>query len=318
MKYLFLSLLTIVSFWLAGQNMPNPEVKVKTGQVFINKKLSFYYENDKNGNMIFSKNDGANGPITMLSVSEFDSLNREIRVFFAHSNIGFSLSETVYEANQIKEYSYSSDSETMKSFDRELLSKINSSSQFLELDAVKDLLKGDKHLTKISILDSAKKVSEEYYISKEGDTTSINFHRYDSKNNEVFFHYGTINSERWTWDIYKIYDHNANLIKSYRVSSEKGINDTTEVYNYIYDSENRIISRNYYYKREFRNKTNFIYNPQGRVAEERFYEGDEAEIDVEVFYYYDKKGNLVKKIANDFRKPEKERKEIKTFKLTYW
>ncbi len=67
MKGLLIIILITSHFCLLGQDIKSEKI-VKTGKVFTNHKLSYYYENDKRGNTIFTKNDGMNGPITMLFV----------------------------------------------------------------------------------------------------------------------------------------------------------------------------------------------------------------------------------------------------------
>lgn len=318
-KCLFTSILFFLQFRLAGQNgKPFSNKIIKAGQVYTNHNLTLWYENDKNGNMIFSKNDGMNGDITMLFVSEYDSLNRETRIFFAHSNLGFSLSEKIYEPNKIYYYEYKVETDTLSSFDRETLNKVNSQFEFLQLNAIKILLKGKKQLTEVEILDSVKNVMTEIYFSEIGDTSSINSYVYNTLNKEIAFHYGLRGNEPWIWDIYYLYDNNSNKIKSIRLSSENGVKDTTEVYTYHYNSQNILVSKEYCNKRKFINKTDYFYNNKGQIIEERFYETEESILDVTTSYKYDKNGNFYKKVQRDFRQPKKDRKNVFIYKVSYW
>jgi hypothetical protein len=318
-KYTITILLTLLQFGLMGQNQkPGTKKIIKTGQIFTNKKLSFYYENDKNGNTIFSKNDGMNGDITMLFISEYDSLNRETRIFFAHSNIGFSLSEKVYDSTKIYHYEYEGEKDTINSFERDTLNKIDSQLEFLQLNAIKSLLKSKRQLKEIELVDSMGNVITEIYFSENGDTSSINSHVYDSNNKEIIFHYGLRNKEPWVWDIYYLYDNSFNKIKSIRLSSKNGIKDTTEVYTYHYNSQNLLFSEDYYNKKQFINKTDCFYNKNQKIIEEHFYEGEEFVLDVKTNYKYDKDGNLIKKVQKDYRQQKKDRKNIYTYKLRYW
>ena len=62
----------------------------------MNRKLSGYSQYDRKGNLIFDRNNGLSGPITMINAYEYDSLNRWTKWYSVHSNLGFSVSETLY------------------------------------------------------------------------------------------------------------------------------------------------------------------------------------------------------------------------------
>lgn len=317
MKTLLITFLITTNLGLLAQDK-NPEKIVKSGKVYTNHKLSYYYENDASGNTIFTKNDGMNGPITMLFVDEYDSLNRETRTYSAHSNIGFSIWETVYESNKISHYEYISDSLNETSYHRDTLNKINSQKEFLESASIKQLLKGVKQLTEMDILDSNQNVVTEIYFSDNGDTSSINTRVYNSMNKEILFRYGVKNDGPWSWDIYSNYDSHSNLTSSIRLSPNNGVMDTTEIYTFQYDASNQLTSKYYYYKKDFKNKTEYTYNKNNQVIEARFYEGDEYTLDVLTTYKYKKNGMLARKTQSDYRGSGKVKKEVFTYKLKYW
>jgi hypothetical protein len=303
-----------VQFCLLGQTKNSQSKNVnKAGKIYTNKKLTGYSENDKNGNLIFSKNDGMNGEITMLFAAEYDSLNRKTRIFLAHSNIGFSLSEKVYDSNKIYHYEYKNKADTVDSFDRDTLNKINTRLEFLELHAIKALIKGKRQLNEIEILDAAKNVIAEIYFSENGDTSSINTHTYNSNNKEILFRYGLKSEEPWIWDIYYLYDSSLNLIKSIRLSSKHGKMDTTEVYTNHYNSSNLMISKDYYNAKKFMNKTDYTYNTKKQLIKEYFFEREESILDVITYYLYNSNGKCYKKIQIDYRLPKKDRKKVLTY-----
>lgn len=317
MKEILTLILITVPFCLLAQDN-NSEKIVKTGKVYTNHKLSYYYENDKRGNTIFTKNNGMNGPITMLFVSEYDSLNRETRTYFAHSNIGFSISENVYTSNKTLHYKYQTDSINENTYQRDSLNKINSQKEFIELKSIQQLIHGEKKLKEIEVLDSNKNVITEIYFSDQGDTSSINTRVFNSNNKEILFRYGIINKEPWIWDIYSTYDSNMNLIKSTRLSSKNGVKDTTEIYSYTYNSSNKLTSQMYHYQKDFRNKTEYVYDTNNKLIEERFYEGEEFELDVLTKYKYNKNGMLLKRTKQDFRGNGNVKRDVFTYKLIYW
>ncbi len=320
MKFILSIILIITQLWLIGQDKSVDNSKItKTYKTFINHKLCGYEEHDKKGNIIFSKNNGMNGPITMLYVAEYDSLSRRTRSYFVHSNLGFSAIDIVFEPLKIKYFHFSLESSDENSYNRTFLNTVNSKKEFMELKETKDLMKGKKELSNIELLDSTNHVMIEYYLSEKGDTSSINTYQYNKDHKEVWFHYGTIGSEDWTWDIYSIYNDHLDKIKSYRVSATNDIRDTTEVYQYIYNSNHQLISENYYHKKKFSHKTDYVYNEKGQLIKEQFYEGDEAVIDVITTYQYDKNTKLVsKKVSKDYRNSKKPETEVWEFKATYW
>jgi hypothetical protein len=288
---------------------------IKTGEIFTNKKRTYFFENDKNGNCIFSI-DGSNDPITRIFAVEYDSLNRVAKLYSAHSNLGLSISENEYLKDKIIHYDYSFESKNPN--DWESLNEIHSQKEFLEMPGLKELMNGLKIKTSIEILDSMKNIEIEYYLSENGDTTSINFYKYNKNNDQIFFHYGTLGSEEWTWDIYSIYDNNNNLIENFRISTEDGIKDTSEVRKYFYDDSNKLISEKYDYKNQFRTKTVYLYNKKMNVYKELFFEDEPFKIDIITKFKCYKKGIPMKEITKDYRNPRNERKEVRTFTLTYW
>jgi YD repeat-containing protein len=312
MKYLIAALALIFCVRSYAQNKPEERI-IKSGKIFTATDYC-YYENDSRGNTIYSNNNGMNGPVTMISAADYDSLRRKTRSYLAHSNVGFWVSDAVYDTNKVMWYDYVSDAKSIKNCNREMLNRVNSREEFLQLEAINDLLHGSKKLSSINILDPAGNVVEEISISEEGDT-SINTHVYNKNNKEILFRYGVTDTGTWHWDIYSTYDSNLNLIRSARVESP---GDTTEVRNYSYDKNNHLISEKYYYGRKFSNRTDYSYDTKGKLTEERFYESDEQKVDVIINYEYDENRNTATEIALDFRKPKKERRKVTTYTQVYW
>lgn len=279
---------------------------------------SFYFENDRNGNVLFSVNNNMNGPLTMIFASEYDSLNRETISYSVHSNFGYFLAEKVYGPGYIYYFNYDEKLGSTFPYDQKTLEKINSKNDFIQLKVFMQLKNSSKHLNLIEVLDAANNKTKEIYLSEKGDTTQINYYRYNSKNQQTFFHYGSLSDLSWTWDIYDVYDKSGNRIKSYRVTSTNGVNDTTEVYNYLYNAQNKLVSENYYYKGAFQNRTEYSYNKKNQIIRELFYEGNETKLDVKTLFRYDNKGNVRKKTQCDYRTPGKKQKEVYKSKFSFW
>jgi hypothetical protein len=280
-------------------------------------KKYFYYQNDKNGNTTFSLNQGMNGDITMISASEFDSLNRETKAYWVHSNLGYYLSEKVYETNRVLHYHYESEKEEEFSHDRKALEGINTQQTFINLPVFQVLSKAKRQLTSIEILDSNGNVLQDIRLNKEGDTSSVVLRQYNALNQEILFQYITPGSTTWTWDIFSEYDENGNHIKDFRVKTSDGIADTSEIRNYYYNDSNLLVLQNYYNGTRFQNKTEYFYNAQGYKIKEVFYEYDEIKLDVETIYSYFKTGYLKKEVSIDYRARKPEREVIKS-RIKYW
>lgn len=299
--------LFILSFqFIFGQNeKSNSNFEVKTS------RDNYYYsEEDQNGNDVFSKNVGMNGPITMIFANDYDSLNRITKSYWVHSNLGYSLSETVYTNNSIENYQYKLKIDTSFNYDRDLLNTINTRKEFLDLKVFYFLQNGERRLTNVDYLDSLDNIIQEIYFSENGDTSSINTYVFNDKNEETSFHKFTLDSEDWSWDIYYLYDENSNKIKSTRISNSNGKKDTTEVYSYFYNDRNLITLENYYYKKQFRNKSEYSYNNNNQITSVLFYGDEEDIVDAKTIYKYSKKGKVTKKIIYDYRVNKKDQKEV--------
>lgn len=293
----------------------NKSTVIKSGLHVLNQN-SLFFENNRKGQLIFKKNDGMNGPVTMISALEYDSLNREVKSYWIHSNLGFYFNEIEYGERQIINYRYNPKSAINFPYDRETLQNINSRKEFINMEGFTNLQNGNKYLSMVENLDSVGNIIEQILLTEDGDTSSFNLYKFDAKNRETSFHMRDPNSKFWNWDIYKVYDENANLIQSFRVS-KGSLRDTTERYNYYYKGD-LLISEDYYHRDRFQSKTSFKYNSEEQKIEELFYEKDEEKIKVIITFKYDKIGNLIEEYTTDFRKEEDKQKSKTIFTYEYW
>lgn len=317
MKLLVFFCCLLVQPCLAQSEQSDTNKVVRSAFTWTNDGNSFLYLTNRKGQIIFSKNDGMNGPITMIFADDYDSLGREIRSFSVHSNLGYSIIEKEYKEGKIHYYSFKIENEDDYPFDREFLNKINSRQAFVELAVFKALINGERELTAIDVEDTKGEIIEEIYVDEEGNSKSKNITEYDSLGREKIFHYGINNQDIWNWDIYYVYDDRGNMIQSYRISQPNTHPDTTEVYNYYFDENNKLISEDYYNKKRFGNRTVYETLKNGDRVE-YFYEEDEDNVKVKTIYSYDDKGILSKQIKWDYRNPKKERKVVTRYKLEYW
>jgi phage anti-repressor protein len=288
--------------------------KVKSFEIYTNKELTLIAKYDSTGNCIFMKNIGMNGPITMLFIDDHDEQGRKTKSYWAHSNLGYMLSENVYADDRIYSYSYTGDSTTNEGVERSKLNSIDDREEFFALPEIKTLGATKKYLQSIDFTDSLNRTESSYSISEEGDTTTITTMFFDKNWEEVRFRYESQDDSSWVWDIYYDYDDKGRKIRSYRVEMEAGVTDTSEVYNYTYDEFGRMIEDNYYYRGEFKNKTVYQYDKKDQLIEELFFE-QENEWDVVTDYKYDKKtGWIKKKVVMDLRLSAKKRKKVLIYK----
>jgi hypothetical protein len=257
---------------------------IKSGKITQSDGANYYFENDREGNSIFSKNVGMNGPITMISVREYDSLGRQIRSFSVHSNLGFSLNETEYVGNQVFYYKYISAKADEHPSDQKSLENINSQKQFLALPVVQELKSGDRVLKQIETYNADSTEMTNYYIAEAGDTSSINVTEFDSLGRQTVYHYGRDNTDSWNWDIYYTYDKAQNMYQNVRVSKPNSDADTTELRRSFYNDQDRLISRDYYRKGHFEDRTVYEYN-DNKLAVELYYSDDEDEVKTSVRFF---------------------------------
>lgn len=317
MKYPFLLCFLFASTALCAQQAPDTRPKIKTLLEESSKGGSYYAEFGPDGTRLFTKLDGLNHNPVMLYAAEFDSLQRERISWSAHANLGFYIDESVYEKDRVLHYKYRSDSILRKAFDGSALHDINSKEAFLQMEGLKALAQQPKYLGRIELLDSAGHVTAEIQHSEKGDTTSIDTYDYNEKGLQVAFHYNVGHTDLWAWDIYQQYDDQGQRVLSYRIPRASGGQDTTEVYTYRYNSFHQLESESHYDRKNFINRTDYVYENK-RLKAEYFYERKEHEPDVITTYTYNAEGYIAQETQRDFREPKKRRKEVIRYHYTYW
>lgn len=311
---LFTSLIIIFAIQSTKCQTP-PIVKSIKTQSF--KNTSKLQENDSEGNVLFRKNNGMNGPITIISVFEYDSLNRKVRSFLAHSNIGYSVSEVLYKKNKRESYKYTNP-DVSGSINRNILNNINTKEEFKALKDIQNLIRGEKRLAWIETLDSNENRTQIKFLDEKGETTTIQSYRYNENNQKIYFRYNTPKSKLWNWEIFSLYDINSNLVKSFRVTPNGEYQDTSEIYNYYYNSKNLKVLKTLHNNNKFERKIEYQYNNKSQIVKEKFYEDDESIPKIITTYKYDKWGNVVKEIRKRLQYSGKNLKEITKIKYEYW
>jgi hypothetical protein len=308
--------------------------RIKTVKKYQGKKIRFIGRYDKNGNCYFTKNDGLNGPVIMILGWDFDELNRDIRSIFAHSNVGFSVSEKKYESNLIKTFGYTIDTineykivnddssaavnlNEFKFNPYDIIEKINSKEELENIEDIIKLFKGKKYLQNITYLDSNQNVVKEISFENNGDTSGITAHRYNKWNKEDYFYNEWKGTMLASWEYFGEFDKTGNIIKWFRVEDNNGIKDTGEINYYKYSKTDKLIEESCYNKKEFNYKTVFEYNDQGQLIKEFYYESPNK-IAVIHNYTYDKNGNEIEEVTFDLRKSKNKPDYKYKTKYEYW
>lgn len=296
-------------FFLEGKTwaQATPKAKIIKQSTIKRSDGSFgYLELDKKGNAVFSFNNGLNGSITMIFASEYDSLNREVRSFSAHSNLGFSYSEYIYAEKKIYYYNYDVSEDSLVDCSRDELDLLNTREKFLQSPKIKLLKESNRTLSLIKELDENQKILKEIYIAENGDTSSMNVYEYDSLGREKVFRLGVIGDDQWRWNVYSEYDEQSNRVLTYRMEPTANGEEKSEVRSYTYDKGNHRIKEDYYNRGIFQNQSIYTYDKAGRRKESLFYEGEPDQLDHRTLYKY-RGDTVVITIGYDYRSGEKER-----------
>lgn len=313
--------------WLKPQPKNIKEL-IKTG----NNNTKLIQRFDKKGNCIFVKNDGLNGDdIVAIWSINYDDKGRRTRTVFAHSNIGFKVSELIYSNNIKKRYAYTIDTLETEEDNNPLdsiaeavveitdgdfrsypfIKNINSITELKKHQNTIDVFKQKRYLESITILNPHNKPIKEIYFDHKRDTLATSNILYtDTSSIEKYR-----NRENWLdIDFYSSFDSNHNLIRSFRVFyNEKNEPDTSEYKNVIntYNSNNKIILTSNINDGKVRPHISYTYKDNRLISEVYLSNSRNTHFDFE----YNKAGELIKEEVYEIRYGE--RSPINSYKTTY-
>jgi len=315
MKHSLLILLILSTNILFAQNNVPPSIKTK--ETLKNDHCIELTEKDERGNTVFQLKEIHNittqKTTNELIVYRYDNLNRETLSLTA--NNGLDVIETIYEPNRILTY-YATSSE-LKEKDMKALTTINSAEDLWELNSSKKLLAGKRKLFMISLLDSNKNTTEISSFLMENDTVKISY-QYNKNNKLILSESKNNHSDQWYAREYYEYDDRMNMIHSYKSEAwDDDTKETTDVHNNTYNADSLLLSTAFYYRGEFRNKTEYTYNENRQITKETYYQEDNSTPLRITTYEYDKQGLLIKSATEDFTYDEP-KKEILFFRYIIW
>ncbi len=246
---------------------------VRTSYVYQHGKLIGLTQYDPQGNALLNVNDGLNGPVTMAFASEFDSLGRQTRMVFAHSNVGCSVYDYAYANNEKRTFTYKDADPPLEEGprgdeSRKILAELRSVEQLNALPELQNALKGERYLSRIEHLDPAGRTLKEICLNMEGDTTCAHTHAYNADGKETYFRYGG-GSDGWAWEYFATFDSNGHKVRWARVEGRGGERDTTELDTYRYDGAGNQVEHLRYLQGELRYTEHYTYDTRGRLVETR-------------------------------------------------
>jgi hypothetical protein len=302
-------ILLFTSILFAGSLTAQMRIRDTTGlhtvKTYDGKKLRHITEYDRNGNCIFSRSDGMSGPVIMLESTTYDSLNREIFSISAHSNLGFYVSETVYEPLLTKVYVYEIDSIYSESgfyfgeSSHAIIAKIDTKKELDNCKNVRKILKGEKHLQQITWYNGKNEMLGEVYFDQKNDTSTLELYEYDSSGETLHFHNEWRGGMKAEWDCYYFYDTNGNQLQMIRVEDKDGIKDTSEISQRKYSATNKLLERTELRHGRFEYREVYEYNEKDQLIRQRDYNKEETNLVRTTTYEYDKNGKLVRKMSDD-------------------
>ena len=286
-----------------------------------------------NGDLIFEKNDSMNGPVIMISGYQYDSIHRQTRFMYAHSNVGFSISDYKYEPFTLKQFDYTTDvqkpgkknpgndssvaasSETFNSFIS--VENINSLSDLEKSNEILKLLKARKFLKKVSLLDANHNVVSEIFFNLNGDTTDIGYHYYNTRNQETDVQW-TSKTGQDNMDDHYDFDSSGNMVKYSRIYYRNAKKDTSEKTLYTYSPSHKKIMECEISDGGITGKTIYTYDSHGLETRETYYNYGEDDRKAVTLFYYDTYGRKIIEVFYDYFEHGSRPKYVYTTRYDYW
>lgn len=318
---------------IEGKLLPE---KVKTIRVYEDDLLLNIKEYDTLKNLTFSYNkqyvsENWNGKhLTVVIGSIFNELGEIEKSYLLHSNAGLSIKYYEYDSvgNNTKLFTRDNDYEHQDSLINtnpyRYISEITTINELISHPKIEEIEReSQKHLNWERTYDSIGNILTELSFKENGDTSGYQRYEYDEYNNKIYFYNEW--SKEDNWEYYYEYDRKhsffeeenepeikpSKLLQSVRVDfdSRENRKKVSNITFYKYDNKDRLIEEIEYDRGEFKNKYKYEYNDKNQVTKRVFYIYDIDKIASIKTYSYNKEGNMIKEINEDFRSNKKE--EIK-------
>lgn len=289
-------------------------------------------EYDTLKNLIFSHykqyvHENWNGKyITMITGNEYDDSGKILKSYHLHSNAGLSIWYNEYDmhGNNIKllmrnndyEYHDSLINTNPYSYIEEITNKneLTTHSKIKEIESITQ-----KYLQWERTYDSIGNMLTELSFKENGDTSGCKRYEYNAYRNIIYFYneYSKENHSECYYEyekehfffkgVVKAKSKPTNLLQSVRVDYDwrekrKRISDITF---YKYDKNDRLFEETKYDKGEFQDKYVYEYNESGQVNKLTAYVNNLEKVAMVETYSYNKEGDVIKEIDEDFRSGNK-------------
>lgn len=306
-------------------------IKVYEGDLLINVK-----EYDTLKNLTFSHNkqyvseNWSGKYLTVVIGNIFNEMGQIEKSYLLHSNVGLSIRYYEYDSvgNNTKSFTRDNDFERKDSLINtnpyRYISEITTINELISHPKIEEIeKKAQKHLNWERTYDSIGNILTELSFKENGDTSAYQRYEYDKYNNNIYFYNEW--SKEDNWEYYYEYDREysffeeenepekkpSNLLQSVRIDfdSRENRKKVSKITFYKYDNKDRLIEEIEYDRGEFNHKYIYEYNDKNQVTKRFFYIYDLDKIASIESYSYNKEGNVIKEIDEDFRSDKKE--EIK-------
>jgi hypothetical protein len=268
----------------------------------------------------------------MITGNLYNASGKIEKSYHLHSNAGLSIWYYEYDSfgNNTKLFMRDNDYEHYDSLINtnpyRYIAEITNINELISHSKIKEIeAKAQKYLHWERTYDSIGNMLTELSFKENGDTSGYKRYEYDENNNNIYF-YNEWSKENH-WEYYYEYEKEhafyeeeeetepkpKKLLQSVRVDfdwreNRKRISDITF---YNYEKNDRLIEETKYKEGEFQDKYKYEYNDKGQVTKRTAYVYDLNKIASIKSYTYNKEGNVIKEIDENFRSDKKEENEYR-------
>ena len=270
--------------------------------------------------------------ITMITGNLYNESGILVKSFHLHSNAGLSIWYHEYDslgnniALSMRNNDYENKDSLINKNPYRYIAEITSINKLVSHPKIKEIERqAQKYLSLKRTYDSVGNMLTVLSFKENGDTSEYQRYEYDQNGNNIYLYNEW--SKKNQWECYYEYEKEysffeekvkteskpAKLLQSVRVDfdwreNRKRISD---IIFFKYDKNDRLIEKSKYDEGEFQYKYVYEYNELGQVIKQRVYVYNTDTIASNETYSYNKEGNVIKEIYENFRSREKTESEYR-------